>query len=305
MGEFNFPIQSITVNGQTKIDVLRLDLIHPLYGGNKCFKLKYNIEDFKHSRKKAVLTFGGAHSNHIYSTAAYCYENSIPVIGVIRGEEEMESQSPTLQFSVKHNMQLIFVSREAYSKKEQKDFLERLNLREDEIYVIPEGGNNELGIKGCQEMIPKDSDYDFVFCACGTACTYSGILASVDNTTKVIGISVLKGDNQLIEDVNANLSKIGRKVFPDVEGHLNQSTILNSYHFGGYARHTNELIEFKSKFETRYNMPLDYVYTSKLFYAVFNLIENNKIPANSRVAVIHSGGQQGNEGYERRYKINA
>ncbi|MFN6037803.1 MAG: 1-aminocyclopropane-1-carboxylate deaminase/D-cysteine desulfhydrase, partial [Bacteroidota bacterium] len=67
--------------------ILDLEKIHPSINGNKYFKLKYNIEEFFHSDKKQVLTFGGAYSNHIYATAAAGKEFGFETIGIIRGEE--------------------------------------------------------------------------------------------------------------------------------------------------------------------------------------------------------------------------
>lgn len=302
------------------IDVLRLDLLHPLYGGNKFFKLKYNIInaieghaersrstpfDFAQGDSATILTFGGAHSNHIYSTAAYCHEQNIKVIGVIRGEESMIGQSPTLQFAKAHGMILHFISREKYKHKSDNDLLPELKKVFGEFYVIPEGGNNEEGIKGCTEILKDVPKYDYVFCACGTACTFTGILSSSSSGQIIVGISVLKGENKLIDEVNSHAAKFGFDSIKAFDGEsIHSSTIINEYHFGGYAKHTAELLEFKKQFEIKNNIPLDYIYTAKLFYAVYDLIDKGLILPNKNILIVHSGGQQGNQGYEQRYKIN-
>lgn len=317
----NKEIQHLPPYNNFQIDVLRLDLIHPYYGGNKYFKLKYNIKkaieghaehirsapfDFAQGDVPTILTFGGAHSNHIYSTAAFCHEHHIKCIAVIRGEPEMIERSPTLQFAQKQGMHLHFISRECYKNKIDNDFVEELKKEFGNFYMIPEGGNNDLGIKGCKEIMDQVPFYDYVFCACGTACTYTGILASAHPPQKVIGISVLKGENVLIADVNKNASKFNFKpIEPYTGGKLENSTILDQYHFGGYAKHTNDLLNFKKQFEHDHSIPLDYVYTAKLFYAVYDLINKDLILPNSSVLIIHSGGQQGNAGYESRYGLNA
>jgi 1-aminocyclopropane-1-carboxylate deaminase len=41
-------------------------------------------------------------------------------------------------------------------------------------------------------------------------------------------------------------------------------------------------------------IPTDFVYTGKLFYAVRDLIQKNFFPSGSRILLIHSGGLQGN-----------
>lgn len=294
-------IQHLLTNNNSPIDVLRLDLIHPFYGGNKYFKLKYNVQK---AQGKTILTFGGAHSNHIYSTAAFCHEQKLKCVGVIRGEEQLIENSPTLQFAKQQGMHLHFVSREFYKTKIEQELLNDLKKEFGDFYLIPEGGNNDEGIEGCMEILDEVPFYDYVFCACGTSCTYTGILASAQKDQKIIGISVLKGENQLIDEVNTNASKFDfEKIKTYLSGKIEHSTILNEFHFGGYAKHTQELLDFKNKFEKDNNIPLDYIYTSKLFYAIYDLINKGLLLENKKILIVHSGGQQGNAGYEARYKI--
>jgi 1-aminocyclopropane-1-carboxylate deaminase len=268
---------------EIEVSVLRLDLIHPEISGNKWFKLKYNLEEAKKQGLYTILTFGGAFSNHIHAAAVSCKEFGFKSIGVIRGEKESESNS-TLSEAKKYGMQLHFVSREKYKQKESKEFVEQLKKQFGNFYLIPEGGDNSFGEKGCEEILSKENNFDHIFCACGTGTTFKGISKSLKPNQKLIGISVLKGEP-----------------FGKLRMTEKDSEIITDYHFGGYAKHTNELLEFKNKFESENNIPLDHVYTSKLFYAVTDLISKNKIPKNSKVLIIHSGGLQGNAGYEKRY----
>ena len=263
-----------------EVSVLRLDLIHPQISGNKWFKLKYNLEEAKKKGVDTILTFGGAFSNHIHATAVACNQFGFKSIGVIRGEKESESNS-TLREARKYGMQLHFVSREDYKRKSEEDFISELKNKFGDFYLIPEGGDNLLGEKGCEEILPKENDFDFIFCACGTGTTFKGISKSIKSNQKLYGISVLKGEGPL----NSNAS------------------IISDYHFGGYAKHTQQLLDFKTNFENENNILLDYVYTAKLFFAVQELISKNRIAANSKVLVIHSGGLQGNSGYEERYRL--
>ncbi len=293
----------------TAIDVLRLDNLHPLYGGNKFFKLKLNIDKALSEKSEGVLTFGGAHSNHIYSTAAFCNEKKINCVGVIRGRVDETNFSPTLQFAKQHNMQLLFEDRSTYNQKSENEYLVKLKEKYPNYYFIPEGGNNELGIEGCQSIQNYfNKDYDFIFAACGTATTYLGILKSCFTRSKVIGISVLKGENKLVEQVNNYLtsnklpiSVSGNDVFSQELTSTN--AIINSYALNGYAKFNENLFLFQQNFIKQHSIPLDYVYTSKLFFAVNDLLLIEKIPLNASVLVIHSGGLQGNKGFEERYKL--
>src|SRR5690606_13626229 len=99
---------------QKKINVYikRDDLIHPLISGNKWRKLKLNIDNFHHLKFTAILTFGGAYSNHIAATAAIGNLFNIETIGIIRGDELNINSNDTLFEANENKMKLFFASRE-------------------------------------------------------------------------------------------------------------------------------------------------------------------------------------------------
>jgi 1-aminocyclopropane-1-carboxylate deaminase len=279
---FNIPpIDCIEYNGH-QIGVLRLDKLHADVSGNKLFKLKYNLNQAQLENKKTILTFGGAYSNHIAATAAACKLRGFKSIGIIRGEASSASNS-TLSIAKENGMQLVFVSREEYKQKNDAVYLKKLQDKFPNAYIIPEGGDNELGQKGCEEILSNSTaTYDLIFCAHGTGTTFKGIAKSLLPHQELVAINVLKYEAAC---------------------ELLKSSINNEYPFGGYAKHTHELLEFKTWFETAYHIPLDYVYTAKLMYAVFDLIKQHHFSKEKKTLIIHSGGLQGNRGYEERYKI--
>ena len=278
-----FPIiHQITYNGND-IGILRLDLLHPEISGNKWFKLKYNLEQAVKENKNTIITFGGAFSNHIAATSVACKLNGLKCIGIIRGEETSSNNS-TLTLAKENGMELLFVDRNEYLQKTDNGYLQRLRYMYPEAYIIPEGGDNKLGQKGCEEILTKElADYTTIFGASGTGTTYKGISKSLLPHQNLIAINVLKFEAIAEES---------------------QAEILNNYHFGGYAKHTQELLDFIYWFEKTYTIPLDYVYTSKLFFAVFDLLKQNEFHKEQKILIIHTGGLQGNKGYEMRYNLN-
>jgi 1-aminocyclopropane-1-carboxylate deaminase/D-cysteine desulfhydrase-like pyridoxal-dependent ACC family enzyme len=205
-------------------------------------------------------------------------------------------------------MDLFFVDRENYKRKNESEFLNALYEKFGDFYLVPEGGKNTLGMLGCKSIIEAYPDYDYVMCACGTGTTFAGMILGKQNRQVLIGINVLKGKNELVQETKELLFKYseehnckfgGNEVLekPQVE----DSCITDHYAFSGYAGYDKTLIEFKAGFETEYQIPLDYVYTTKLFYALFDLLKKNKFKQNASILLIHSGGIQGNEGFEKRY----
>jgi 1-aminocyclopropane-1-carboxylate deaminase len=301
-------IQNIIKNDSFRLDALRLDLIHPKISGNKWFKLRYNLERATREHHNQIVTFGGAHSNHIAATAAACELYGLKAIGIIRGEDA-EKNNPTLKKAKQNGMMLHFVSREMYSLKNRVQLEQDLTKKFGRYYLVPEGGNNQEGIMGCTQIADPAWNYDYVLCASGTGTTYAGIAASLPGTI-VIGINVLKGKNTLVGEVNESLNRYfygkTKPVFGNEE--LNESVIsknliTDQYSFNGYAGYDRSLVEFKNRFESEYKIPLDYIYTNKLVYAAFDLVERKKFKSGSKILMIHSGGLQGNEAFEKRYQL--
>ena len=74
---------------------------------------------------------------------------------------------------------------------------------------------------------------------------------------------------------------------------MKQLQIESDFHFGGYGKHTNELIQFITQFYQQHQIKLDHVYTAKMMYAFYSNLKADKIKPNSKVVVLHTGGLQG------------
>ena len=278
--------------------MLRLDTIHKHWSGNKYFKLKFNLEEARKQNKTTLLTFGGAYSNHIAATAAAGKENGFETIGIIRGEKH-EPLNPTLQFASDCGMQLHYVSREVYKTKSTPEFNNSLTQQFNNFYLIPEGGSNLLAVKGCSEILNSvEEKFDFVCCACGTGTTLAGLILSLNKNQKAIGFSSLKGGEFLVDDIQKQLNNYSLHYSKTIAFADNWS-VNSDYHFGGYAKTTEQLIAFKKDFEAQQNIELDYVYTSKMMFGIFDLIAKRHFPEGSKILAIHTGGIQGNKGFEK------
>ncbi len=279
----------IITSHKINLHVLRLDTIDLYAGGNKLFKLKYNLEEAEKQGFKKILTFGGAWSNHLAAIASVT-SKKIAVIAIIRGEKP-KPLSATLQFSKERGVELHFISREDYRRKNEPTFIDELKYKFGNFYLLPEGGSNALAVKGCREILNYiPIDFDYVCTPVGSGGTIAGIATGLKKHQQVIGFSALKGAQYLNDEVSKLMnSKIQNSKFKIVE----------DYHFGGYAKTNAELLSFKSDFEKQFSIQLDYVYTAKMFYGIFDMIKKNTLKENSTLIAIHTGGLQGNKGFEK------
>lgn len=284
-------IQDVYVDEKFGISLklFRLDQLHPTIQGNKFFKLLYNLE-YALEHELAILTMGGPHSNHIYATALACQTENIPCYGIIRGTN-FKYLSPTLENAQALGMKLIYVDRETF--REIRDAgevsqIDELKHLKGVYHFVPEGGSNELGIKGTEEILDNLSlDFDYVFCPVGTGGTLSGIIRFLNGEKSVVGISSLRND-YLLDSIKEMLKN----------DYSNWQLNFN-YHFGGYAKWDDKLIEFINAFKAKNDISLDPIYTGKMMYGIQDLIQQHYFPKGATILAIHTGGLQGIEGFNK------
>ncbi len=269
--------------------VKREDLLHEHISGNKFRKLYYNIIAAKQKGYDTLLTFGGAYSNHIAATAAAGNEYGLKTIGVIRGDElgknlqKTLDENPTLRFAAQQGMHLYFVSRTAYRNKTNPDFIQNLFKLFGHFYLVPEGGTNELAVKGTEEILqPEDAEFDYVCSAIGTGGTIAGIINSSFLHQKILGFPALK-ENFLHQNIQKYVHKTNWQLIRD-------------YNFGGFAKIDRKLVEFINMVYTLHQLPLDPVYTGKMLYGIIDLIKKDYFPKGSKILAVHTGGLQGKQG---------
>ncbi len=270
--------------------VYRIDLMHPQVSGNKWYKLKYNLLAAKQQGYQTLLTFGGAYSNHIYATAAAGKMHGFQTIGIIRGEAHTPL-NPTLQFAVDCGMQLHYLDRTTYRDKKSPEVLEILQQTFGSFYLIPEGGSNALAVKGCTEILTElDATFDVITTACGTGGTLAGLVAHLPDHQQVLGFPALKGGDFLYNDTEDLLDAYYDAFNISREATRDRYQLMTDYHFGGYAKKKPPLLSFMDDFTQQHQIPLEWIYTGKMFYGLYDLIKNNYFRPCTKIVALHTGG---------------
>ena len=283
-----------------EVSVLRDDLNHPIIQGNKFWKLKYNISNAQKKGNSTILTFGGAYSNHILAVAQAGKEFGFNTIGIIRGEENLPLNF-TLKTATELGMQLHYIDRTTYKIKHTQDFKDYLRNIYGAFYLIPEGGTNYYAVNGCMEIIKDSSLYDYVCCPIGSGGTISGITIANKNQSKVIGFPALKNGDFLKDEVHSQINSVTQdEELTDIL--MESFSLQTDYHFGGYAKINEELINFVREFNSIHGFKWDLIYNGKMAFGVFDLIKKNHFPKGSKILLVHTGGLQGINGLEERFK---
>lgn len=285
--DFSIPITEIPLEKNIRLYIKREDLIHSGISGNKFWKLFYNINHYqeKNPENPLIITFGGAFSNHIAAVAALGREQSMRTLGIIRGEELQKKwqENPTLQIAHANGMDFRFVSREEYRNKDS--LTQKLQQEFPQALIIPEGGTNQLAVKGIQHLLNHETkSFGYLCTAVGTGGTVAGISKFAEENQQVLGFKVV--NDPTLEEYIFELSQ--RKNFKLLEAHD-----------GSYGKITDENIRFINNFSDYYGIQLDPVYTGKMMKRIFGLIEEDFFPENSRILAFHTGGLQGIAGANR------
>jgi 1-aminocyclopropane-1-carboxylate deaminase len=284
------PIQevnhSLFYKNKIKLFVKREDLIHPEVSGNKWRKLKYNLQYAKEKGIKKIITFGGAFSNHIHATAAACKYYGLESIGIIRGE--FDENNPTLKFAQACGMKLKFIDRSSYREKEDSEVVKEFLSKQDDYFLVPEGGSNELAYDGLRELAEEinETHFDIIMVSAGTGGTATGILKWLNPAKELWVFSSLKSDYLHAEII--------KKLDPKKH---HQLKFFSSFHYGGYGKSPESLISFINVFSTETQIPLDPIYNGKLMNGFFEMITENQLDTSKSYLWLHTGGLQGIDAY--------
>jgi len=273
---------------ELEIFIKRDELIHDVVSGNKWRKLKYNFQQAKEEGHNTLLSFGGQYSNHLHALSYAAKQYGFHSIGIVRGEENITS---TLSFCTKNDMKLHYLNRssyrlEKYSKKQISSWIKKFGP----FYMIPEGGNNELGVKGCEEII-SDLNYDYICSPVGTGCTAAGLIRSLTKKHKFIGFCPFKKTHEQ----RNNILKFC------ISHSCKNWDLIADNHFNGFGQINVNLIKFVRQFYLEHNIKLDLIYMGKLFYSLFQLIEKDFFPKKTKILIVHTGGIQGLKGFNFHY----
>ena len=291
--------EPVAVAHGVRLLLWRDDLVNPDLPGNKARKLRYNLIAARQQGHHALLTFGGAYSNHIAAVAAAGRLFGFNTIGLIRGDEPAAGAAlnPTLAQAAANGMALHYLDRTAYRRRAEPAFIAEQLVRFGPAHVLPEGGTNALALPGCAEVVAEirqQVEFDALAVAVGTGGTLAGLLTGLAGRQHAVGVAALKNGSFLRAEMDALTQATAGLAFDNY-------SLQTSYHFGGYAKYSAELLAFIQQFRVRHGVLLDPIYTGKLLFGVLDLIGKGYFRRGSTVVAIHTGGQQAWAGWQERF----
>ena len=281
------------------IHVYRLDKNHEVVSGNKFYKLQPWLLRAE-VEKAALLSCGGAFSNHLHALAYAGKQHNIATYGLVRGLEP-DSLTCTMLDCKAMGMQLIPVSRkeyrQRYSAEFAKDQLESLNVH---ALWVPEGGTTEAAVASCEQIgheINRFSElhhFDSVWLAVGSGGTLAGIARSLRSDMPVFAVPVMRDWQQVKQRIAVYMTAEQRQ----------RIQWIDHADYGGFGRLNRESLAFHRELESVSGIPFDPVYTSKLMRRMKELLLSRVLAVNAPL-MIHTGGLQGRRTIESRLSLSA
>ena len=295
---FESPVQTIhhplLAARKIQLSIKRDDLIHPQISGNKWRKLKFNLDAMQQQGKSELLTFGGAFSNHIHATATAGKLFGFKTHGIIRGPE-LDEANPTLNYAKQCGMSLHPVNRITYRLRHDHTYLAQLQAQFPNAYILPEGGTNTAALLGCKELAQSLPSSDVIVCPTGSGGTLAGLIEGAPQHTKLLGVAVLKQALYLIDEIKQLSNKANQQ---------QNWQLLCDFHDGGYGKFSDDLWQFCQTFSEQHAIPLEPIYSGKMLYAVWQLIEQGYFSEGTHIIAVHTGGLQGLDGLKYRGLID-
>lgn len=296
------PLQSIKhplfTKYRVKVSIKRDDQIHPIISGNKWRKLYYNLQLAKEKKYQGILSFGGCYSNHLHALAYACQQQQLNALAIVRGESKNQDNY-TLSWAKHWEMKLSFVDRHTYRKRQDPDYLNDLQQYYPDYLIIPEGGSNQLALKGVGEIINELNEqtiFDHLLVPVGSGGTLAGLVKQDNNQHNILGIAVLKQSDYLLNEVK-NLLKEDSK--------YHRWSIANDYHGGGYAKFSSDDANKILQFSKEIAIQFEPIYSGKMLLGLFDLLEKGYFKTNQHIVLLHTGGLQGIAGLIEQNKLSA
>ena len=102
----------------------------------------------------------------------------------------------------------MFCFKKRVCKRNDNNYVSKLIRKYKKAFIVPEGGNNKLGVLGAEEILEtQDKSFDYIICPIGTGATLSGIINSSKKTQKVIGINCVKDTQEINKNISQKTNK--------------------------------------------------------------------------------------------------
>lgn len=299
------PLEPLSrLSGELGVELLckRDDLTGAALSGNKVRKLEFSLAEAERRGAGAVITCGGAQSNHARATAVAAAMRGLGCHLLLRTDDPGHPPRPTGNVLLDRlvGARVRWISAADYARRdtllpEQAARLSRETGRP--VFPIPEGASDALGAFGyvrcaeelCDQLGRRPAT---VVCAVGSGGTLAGLLAGctlLELPYRVVGVCVTDDRATFQTRVDGYLRDMEREHGLPVARDRGEIEIWEDYVGRGYARSRPEELALIGHVARTEGLVLDPVYTGKAFFGLTReLHAGRSLPG--PVVFLHTGG---------------
>lgn len=277
--------------------IKRDDLTNLGGGGNKLRKLEYFLYDAKAKGATALVTVGGAQTNHGRLTAAVAAKYGMKCTIVAIDEYPGEVSANILLDRIM-GADLVLHKDDGTPLMDLVGRVMRKYENAGEIpYFIPMGGSNQLGAMGyydCAKELLEQTKDGRVFVAVGSMGTYMGLYCGLCNSSvRLTGILI----GPFYEDVKSyaldyfNQCRDSWEL--DISAGPADFDIRTEFIRGGYNNPVKEVREAVYEMARKEAILLDPCYTGKAYAAIRDMVATGEIVKGEKIIFLHTGGLPG------------
>lgn len=275
--------------------IKRDDLYPKFGGGNKARKLDFILGKARNENYNAVVTAGGAQSNHCRATALYAASLGWKTILIIH-DDKPERYEGNLKLMELSGAEIRFV-KQADVKEAMDNAMSDLEKKGRKPYYIWGGGHSVEGAWAFYEAVKElrsqlgNTIPDYLVVASGTGTTQAGLEVGIRHfypKCQVIGVSVAREEKRGKEEILKSMRELNEYLNNRID--LPDTITFDTNKCGvGYETVFPELMETVREALEK-GLVLDPTYSGKAFYTMKSFIEEGTIAQNSNVVFWHTGG---------------
>ena len=287
--------------------VKRDDMTSGAAAGNKIRKLEYLLADALEKAATAVITCGGAQSNHARATALLARELGLKPVLLLRTPDP-SSPPPVVGNLLLDRLvgsDIRFITPAQYRARDQlmAEVAAELSARGERPYVIPEGGSNGVGsfgyVSAVEELAAQQAagdlpnDLELLAFACGSGGTAAGIalgLTRFPSVARRAAAFAVCDDRAYFADVVSRIATQAQTLEPalDAQQALARLDIYDQFKGPDYGVPSPEQLDFIVDVARVSGLVLDPTYAGKALFGLSRLPERPK-----KALFIHTGGLPG------------
>lgn len=293
------PIQHLdSFSKKNDIYIKRDDLLPFSFGGNKARIAKNFIKDMKHNDYDSIITYGSSKSNLSRVMSNLCQKEEIPCYIVSKGNSDSYNSKLVEMYGTE-----IIKCNQSNVAKTINNLINKLKSNGLNPYYIYGNiygkGNEKVAVEPYNnvyyEIKEQEKDlnvnFDYIFLACGTGMTLSGLLSGLlinkDQKT-IIGISIARTKEQENKEIKKFINSYFERKIDDFKLN-NIINVMDNFLLDGYGTYNYEIVDLIKMMMIKEGIPMDPVYTGKAFWGMKKYLKKNKINEKN-ILFIHTGG---------------